>query len=84
VAASLRPSPSDTSTSTVRPGDVVQVTVTYAAPHHLVSDAPASAHRRTRAGDNWAAGRRPVTPGVPLGLPSFGVPVTVAAGCGAR
>jgi tRNA-2-methylthio-N6-dimethylallyladenosine synthase len=62
----------------------VQVAVTYAAPHHLVSDVPVRAHRRTRAGDSWAAGRRPVTSGVPLGLPSFGVPVTAAAGCGAR
>nr|MDQ3990063.1 MiaB/RimO family radical SAM methylthiotransferase [Actinomycetota bacterium] len=68
----------------VRPGDVVQVSVTYAAPHHLVSDAPVIAHRRTRAGDNWAAGRRPVTPGVALGLPSFGVPDPVPTGCGVR
>jgi tRNA-2-methylthio-N6-dimethylallyladenosine synthase len=74
----------DPGPATVRPGDVVQVAITYAAPHHLVSDAPPSAHRRTRAGDNWAAGRRPVTPGVPLGLPSFGVPATVTAGCGVR
>jgi hypothetical protein len=28
-------------------------------------------HRRTAAGDAWAAGRRPTTPGVLLGLPSF-------------
>ncbi len=74
----------DPGSATVRPGDVVQVVITYAAPHHLVSDAPVSAHRRTRAGDNWAAGRRPVTPGVPLGLPSFGVPTPVTAGGGAR
>jgi tRNA-2-methylthio-N6-dimethylallyladenosine synthase len=74
----------DPGSTTVRPGDVVQVAVTYAAPHHLVSDVPVRAHRRTRAGDSWAAGRRPVTSGVPLGLPSFGVPVTAAAGCGAR
>ena len=74
----------DPGPTAVRPGDVVQVAITYAAPHHLVSDAPPSAHRRTRAGDNWAVGRHPVTPGVPLGLPSFGAPVTVAAGCGVR
>jgi tRNA-2-methylthio-N6-dimethylallyladenosine synthase len=36
-----------------RPGDVVTVEITYAAPHHLVSDIPASAPRRTRAGDAW-------------------------------
>jgi len=58
----------------VRPGDVVHTTVTYAAPHHLVADGAPAAHRRTRAGDNWAAGRRPTTPGIALGLPSFGRP----------
>ncbi|MDP9241334.1 MAG: tRNA (N6-isopentenyl adenosine(37)-C2)-methylthiotransferase MiaB [Actinomycetota bacterium] len=59
----------------VRPGDVVEVTVTYAAPHHLVADGPPVSHRRTRAGDAWAAGRAPRTPGVHLGMPSIGVPV---------
>jgi tRNA-2-methylthio-N6-dimethylallyladenosine synthase len=39
----------------VRPGDVVTVEVTYAAPHHLVADGPVRAVRRTRAGDAWAA-----------------------------
>ncbi|MGH3687863.1 MAG: tRNA (N6-isopentenyl adenosine(37)-C2)-methylthiotransferase MiaB [Pseudonocardiaceae bacterium] len=58
----------------VRPGDVVFAEVTYAAPHHLVSDVALRAHRRTVAGDAWAAGRRPTTPGVALGLPSFGRP----------
>jgi tRNA-2-methylthio-N6-dimethylallyladenosine synthase len=38
-----------------RPGDVVTVQVTHAAPHHLVADGPVSAVRRTRAGDAWAA-----------------------------
>ncbi|MGH3439308.1 MAG: tRNA (N6-isopentenyl adenosine(37)-C2)-methylthiotransferase MiaB [Sciscionella sp.] len=66
----------------VRPGDVVRVEVTYAAPHHLVADFPLRAHRRTRAGDNSAAGLRPKTSGVGLGLPSFGVPQPVAEeGC---
>ncbi|MGN6606042.1 MAG: tRNA (N6-isopentenyl adenosine(37)-C2)-methylthiotransferase MiaB [Jatrophihabitans sp.] len=32
----------------VQPGDVVTTTVTYAAPHHLVADAPITAHRRWR------------------------------------
>jgi tRNA-2-methylthio-N6-dimethylallyladenosine synthase len=58
----------------VRPGDVVHATVTYAAPHHLVADGPLVSHRRTRAGDNFAAGVRPKTSGVGLGLPSFGPP----------
>jgi tRNA-2-methylthio-N6-dimethylallyladenosine synthase len=55
----------------VRPGDVVLAEITYAAPHHLVSDFTVRGHRRTAAGDAWAAGRRPTTPGVLLGLPSF-------------
>ncbi|MGH3800023.1 MAG: tRNA (N6-isopentenyl adenosine(37)-C2)-methylthiotransferase MiaB [Pseudonocardiaceae bacterium] len=58
----------------VRPGDVVIAEITYGAPHHLVSDLPLRAHRRTVAGEAWAAGRRPTTPGVALGLPSFGRP----------
>ncbi|WP_261166161.1 tRNA (N6-isopentenyl adenosine(37)-C2)-methylthiotransferase MiaB [Microbacterium sp. Marseille-Q6965] len=39
-----------------RPGDVVTVTVTHAAPSHLLADAPDGAPlriRRTRAGDAW-------------------------------
>jgi tRNA-2-methylthio-N6-dimethylallyladenosine synthase len=39
-----------------RPGDVVSVTVTRAAPFYLLADAPAGAPlriRRTRAGDAW-------------------------------
>ena len=60
----------------VRAGDVVQAEITYGAPHHLVSGVALRAHRRTAAGDAWAAGRRPTTPGVVLGLPSFGRPGT--------
>jgi tRNA-2-methylthio-N6-dimethylallyladenosine synthase len=56
----------------VRPGDLVDVTITYAAPHHLVADSPPLAHRRTRAGDHHEAGIRPRTPGVSLGMPAFG------------
>ncbi|WP_019815263.1 tRNA (N6-isopentenyl adenosine(37)-C2)-methylthiotransferase MiaB [Saccharomonospora saliphila] len=70
----------------VRPGDVVETTVTYAAPHHLVADADLHTHRRTRAGDNAEAGLRPKTRGVGLGLPSFGAPApepaAAAVGCG--
>jgi tRNA-2-methylthio-N6-dimethylallyladenosine synthase len=39
-----------------RPGDVVTVTVTHAAPFHLIADAPDGEPlriRRTRAGDAW-------------------------------
>ncbi len=63
--------PGDTA---VRPGDIVTTTVTGAAPHHLIADAPLLAHRRTRAGDAHAAGQRPRTVG--LGLPAIGVPTT--------
>ncbi|MEO6821341.1 MAG: hypothetical protein ABI468_02230, partial [Candidatus Nanopelagicales bacterium] len=71
-----------------RPGDVVTCQVTYAAPHHLVSDVPVSAIRRTRAGDAWAARQDTGSPdgeahskaGAPvlLGLPTM--PVLPTAG----
>lgn len=59
----------------VRPGDMVTVEVTYAAPHHLVADGPVRAVRRTRSGDAWE--RRTAAPaaaGVGLGMPTIGVP----------
>jgi len=55
-----------------RPGDMVEVEVTYAAPHHLVADGVPHSHRRTRAGDSWEAGRTPRAPGVLLGMPTVG------------
>jgi tRNA-2-methylthio-N6-dimethylallyladenosine synthase len=55
----------------IRPGDLVETVVTYAAPHHLVADGAPLAHRRTEAGDASEAGRRPTTPGVLLGMPSL-------------
>jgi tRNA-2-methylthio-N6-dimethylallyladenosine synthase len=60
-----------TGTPDVRPGDLVEVEVTYAAPHHLVAEGPLLAHRRTRAGDTFGA---PVATGVPLGMPGVGAP----------
>ncbi|MEI2712123.1 MAG: tRNA (N6-isopentenyl adenosine(37)-C2)-methylthiotransferase MiaB [Nocardioides sp.] len=60
----------------VRPGDMVTVEITYAAPHHLVADGPVLSLRRTRSGDAWE--RRtaePVSTGVGLGMPTVGVPV---------
>jgi tRNA-2-methylthio-N6-dimethylallyladenosine synthase len=42
--------PQDTSP---RPGDMVTVTVTRAAPHYLVADGAPLSVRRTRAGDAW-------------------------------
>jgi len=59
----------------IRPGDVVEVAVTYGAPHHLVADGPLVGHRRTRAGD---AAERPRASGTGLGLPGFGPPVAAA------
>ncbi len=56
----------------VRPGDIVTTTITGAAPHHLIADAPLSSYRRTPAGDAAAAGRRPLTVG--LGVPAVGAP----------
>jgi tRNA-2-methylthio-N6-dimethylallyladenosine synthase len=67
--------------SPVRPGDMVRVEVTRAAPHHLVSDAPVRAVRRTRSGDAWEAARGRAA-GVMLGLPGVGVPVPAANACG--
>ncbi len=63
----------------IRPGDVVTTVVSYAAPHHLTADGPVLTHRRTRAGDAWAAGVVPRTPGVLLGLPGVGRPAAGAA-----
>jgi tRNA-2-methylthio-N6-dimethylallyladenosine synthase len=69
----------------VRPGDMVEVEITYGAPHHLVADSPVKAVRRTRAGDAWEARRAsPPTPGVLLGLPTVGLPTplpALAGGC---
>ncbi|MFB7265452.1 tRNA (N6-isopentenyl adenosine(37)-C2)-methylthiotransferase MiaB, partial [Streptomyces nojiriensis] len=70
----------------VRPGDVVTVDITYAAPHHLLAEGPTLTVRRTRAGDAWekrnAAPAQPA--GVMLGIPKLGVPAplpAVTSGC---
>ncbi|GAA3758951.1 tRNA (N6-isopentenyl adenosine(37)-C2)-methylthiotransferase MiaB [Microbacterium kribbense] len=68
-----------------RPGDMVTVVITHAAPFHLLADSPDGAPlqiRRTRAGDAWdrdqaasCAAPAPRTGGaVSLGLPRIGVP----------
>ncbi|MFC9834902.1 tRNA (N6-isopentenyl adenosine(37)-C2)-methylthiotransferase MiaB [Rhodococcus sp. NPDC127530] len=71
----------------VRPGDVVTVVVSAAAPHHLVADTSVLTHRRTRAGDSFEKGVTPKTPpiGVGLGLPQIGAPAPLPAqmGCNA-
>jgi tRNA-2-methylthio-N6-dimethylallyladenosine synthase len=75
----------DTAVEPVRPGDLVTVEVTGAAPHHLVADAPIQRHRRTRAGDASGRGATPTTAGVGLGLPGIGAPAPLppVVGCGA-
>ncbi len=60
-----------------RPGDCVEVAVTYGAPHHLVADSaiasvPTYRVRRTTAGDAWEGTRDHPVPGRPL--VSLGVP----------
>src|SRR5690606_36202915 len=70
----------------VRPGDMVTVEVTYAAPHHLVADKPVLRVRRTRAGDAWEArqGGGGGQKGVSLGMPSIWRPprpASPARGC---
>ncbi|NEE01740.1 tRNA (N6-isopentenyl adenosine(37)-C2)-methylthiotransferase MiaB [Phytoactinopolyspora halotolerans] len=70
-----------------RPGDVVTVEVTRAAPHYLVADSAADGGRyeirRTRAGDAYeratAADAGGGSSGVLLGMPSIGVPQEEAA-----
>jgi tRNA-2-methylthio-N6-dimethylallyladenosine synthase len=60
----------------VRPGDMVTVEITKAAPHHLVADGPVLDVRRTRSGDAWDVrhGRTAEPAGVTLGMPAVGVP----------
>jgi tRNA-2-methylthio-N6-dimethylallyladenosine synthase len=80
------PTGADGAPVAVRPGDVVEVEVTYAAPHHLVADGPVRSVRRTRSGDAWEARTSGPSPrGVALGLPTVGVPdpLPPASGCSA-
>ncbi|WP_243056562.1 tRNA (N6-isopentenyl adenosine(37)-C2)-methylthiotransferase MiaB [Nocardioides sp. SR21] len=59
----------------VRPGDMVTVEITYAAPHHLNADGDVIEVRRTRSGDAWQARTSaPAPAGVGLGMPTIGVP----------
>ena len=59
----------------IRPGDVVTVEITRAAPHHLIADRPVLALRRSRSGDAWAARTAPPpAPAVGLGMPTVGMP----------
>jgi tRNA-2-methylthio-N6-dimethylallyladenosine synthase len=68
----------------VRPGDMVTVEISYAAPHHLVADGPALGVRRTRAGDAWEARTSAPTAAatVGLGMPAVGSPAPLPEGSG--
>jgi tRNA-2-methylthio-N6-dimethylallyladenosine synthase len=61
-----------------RPGDMADVIITYAAPHHLNADAGLLALHRTRGGDAWQATRSaPVRSAIDLGIPTVGAPGTL-------
>ncbi len=65
-----------------RPGDVVSVTVTHAAPFHLLADAVDGAPlriRRTRAGDAWDRSQAESC-GVPTPAGEAGAPRAVSLG----
>lgn len=77
----------------VRPGDIVEVTITDARPFFLIADGPLVNHRLTKAGDMSGAGQTPTTApiGVSLGVPTIGIkpqadataaPKNVHEGCG--
>ena len=73
-----------------RPGDLAEVEITYAAPHHLTADEGLLSLRRTRGGDAWQARRDGVgapvaATSVGLGMPGLGVPAPLppAAACAA-
>ena len=77
-----RSSAAATSSHRLPPGDVVRVTVTDSKPHYLIADSGIQEHRRTKAGDNSAAGEVPTTApvGVGLGLPTIGQPAAQPSG----
>jgi len=61
-----------------RPGDMADVVITYAAPHHLNADAGLVALRRTAGGDAWQASRSaPARSAIDLGIPMVGAPGTL-------
>jgi tRNA-2-methylthio-N6-dimethylallyladenosine synthase len=61
-----------------RPGDMADVIITYAAPHHLNADAGLLTLHHTRGGDAWQAGRSAAPrPAIDLGIPTVGAPGTL-------
>ncbi|MDN5761437.1 MAG: tRNA (N6-isopentenyl adenosine(37)-C2)-methylthiotransferase MiaB [Microlunatus sp.] len=65
-----------------RPGDLADVEITYAAPHHLTADEGLRRLRRTRGGDAWQARQAGSEPtagrAVGLGMPTVGAPAPLA------
>ncbi len=60
-----------------RPGDIAQVRVSHAAPHHLNADGGLVGLRRTRGGDAWEA--RTAAPAAPAAGTNLGLPKLVRA-----
>ena len=63
-----------------RPGDLADVIITHAAPHHLTADAGLLTLRRTRGGDAWQRSRsapEAAQATVSLGMPTVGAPDTL-------
>jgi tRNA-2-methylthio-N6-dimethylallyladenosine synthase len=68
-------------TARPRPGDIADVVLTYAAPHHLTADGGLLDLRRTAGGNAWEERRRAVDATrrpVSLGLPTLGAPPTLS------
>ncbi|WP_203336254.1 tRNA (N6-isopentenyl adenosine(37)-C2)-methylthiotransferase MiaB [Nocardioides limicola] len=67
-----------------RPGDMVTVEITRAAPHYLEADGAVLSVRRTRSGDAWEGRATGSSGQVGLGIPSVGVPAPLppAPACG--
>lgn len=67
-----------------RPGDLADVEITYAAPHHLNADGAVTNLRRTRGGDawqRWHGGDDAPAPSIGLGMPRRRpAPLTPATG----
>ncbi|MGJ3509506.1 tRNA (N6-isopentenyl adenosine(37)-C2)-methylthiotransferase MiaB [Enemella sp. A6] len=55
-----------------RPGDLGEVLITKAAPHHLMADQGLLSLTRTRGGDAWQARREAPVRTVGLGIPTVG------------
>jgi hypothetical protein len=67
-----------------RPGDLAEVIITHAAPHHLTADAGLLALRRTRGGDAWQGSMSvpqaaPAT--VTLGMPMYDSSIAAVYDC---